>query len=519
MGHAIFYRPGDFMADQYLSQVQQQRQTMVLAPQLRQSLELLQVPVLELRSLVQQEMERNPTLEEGADEPTPEPAEPVEGAEPAEPAAAEPEPPPAMEEFDDQAAAEKKAEKPADVEDAEFQKEFENLSKLDDEWRDYFQQNRSSQPYSSDEAARRQFFLDSISETKSLQQHLMDQMALAAENEHQRQIGELIIGSINEEGYLLGDLDELGTSAGYEPGELHAVLALIQEFDPIGVGAKDLRECLLIQLRRLGHGESLAARMVTEHLEALGGRKYPDIARALKISVEEVQAAARLIGTLEPKPGRRFEADATSYVLPEVFVQKIDGEYVVFINNDQIPRLHISGHYRQLMADPKAGTEVRSYIREKVRAGMFLIKSINQRQQTIYNIAREIVRVQKEFLEKGITSLRPLTMNEVAQVVGIHETTVSRAIASKYMQTPRGTFEMKYFFTPGYKTADGQSISNKTIKDAISHLVAEEDASNPLSDQAMVELLAEQGTKVARRTVAKYREELKILPSHLRRQY
>lgn len=511
------------MAEQYLSQTQQQRQTMVLAPQLRQSLELLQVPVLELRSLVQQEMERNPTLEEGPEEaapaePTEAPAAPAEAA-PAE--ASEPPAPPTIEEFDDHAAAEQKAERErkGDGDDAEFQKEFEKLSKLDDEWRDYFQQSRSSQSYSSDDAARRQFFLDSISETKSLQQHLMDQMALAAENEHQRQIGELIIGSISEEGYLLGDLAELALSAGYEPAELQKQLVLIQEFDPVGVGARDLRECLLIQLRRLGHGESLAARIVTDHLEALGGRKYPDIARAMKLPVEEVQAAARLIGTLEPKPGRRFEVDSTSYVLPEVFVQKIDGEYVVFLNNDQIPRLHISGHYRQLMADPKAGSDVRSYIREKVRAGMFLIKSINQRQQTIYNIAREIVRVQREFLDKGITSLRPLTMNEVAQVVGIHETTVSRAIANKYMQTPRGTFEMKYFFTPGYKTADGQSISNKTIKDAIANLVAGEDGANPLSDQAMVELLAQQGTKVARRTVAKYREELKILPSHLRRQY
>lgn len=491
---------------------------MVLAPQLRQSLEMLQVPVLELRSLIQKEMEQNPTLEDGLDEEAaPPPEAPAEGAEPA--AAEPPAPPTVEEEFDDRVAADHKAEKDRDPEDADFQKEFEHLSKLDDEWRDYFQQSRSSQPFSSDDAARRQFFLDSISETKSLQQHLMDQLALAAENEHDRQIGELIIGNINEEGYLTSSPEELAASAGYETAELQKVLILVQEFDPIGVGARDLRECLLIQLRRLGQEESLAAHMVTDHLDALGGRKYPDIARTLKISVEEVQAAAHLIATLEPKPGRSFEADATSYILPEVFVQKIDGEYAIFLNNDQIPRLHISGHYRKLMADAQAGAEVRSYIREKVRAGLFLIKSINQRQTTIYNIAREIVRVQREFLEKGITSLRPLTMNEVAQVVGIHETTVSRAIANKYMQTPRGTFEMKYFFTPGYKTADGQNISNKTIKDAISKLVAEEDPSNPLSDQTMVERLTSQGTKVARRTVAKYREELKILPSHLRRQY
>jgi RNA polymerase sigma-54 factor len=478
----------------------------VLAPQLRQSLELLQVPVLELRTLVQQEIEQNPTLEEAAtlDAPSPEPEAPAaEGETPAEPtASAEAEAPPAEEKKED-----------------DFKDEFDKLVQLDDEWRDYFQQDRSSQPYTSDDAARRQFFLDSLSQPKSLQQHLMDQLTLSVENETDRQIGELLIGSINDDGFLTSTIEDLASTTGFTVDQVHHVLTSIQEFDPIGVGAKDLRECLLIQLRRLGKEDSLPATIVRDHLDAAGSRKYPDIARALKVSVDQVQDAARFIGTLEPKPGRLFVADAPAYVLPEVSVQKIDGEYVVFLNNDQIPRLHISAQYRQLMGDTTTTAEVRNYIREKIRAGMFLIKSINQRQQTIYNIAREIVKVQRDFFEQGISHLRPLTMNEIAQVVGIHETTVSRAIANKYIQTPRGTFEMKYFFTPGYKTASGQEISNKTIKDAISKLVAEEDPANPLSDQAMVETLQKMGIKVARRTIAKYREELRILPSHLRKQF
>ena len=241
--------------------------------------------------------------------------------------------------------------------------------------------------------------------------------------------------------------------------------------------------------------------------------------RQLKISVDEVQDTAHFIARLEPKPGRMFVSDAPAYVLPEVVVQKIDGEYTVLLNNDHIPHLHISDHYRQLMSNAQTSADVKSYIREKIRAGMFLIKSIGQRQQTIFNIATEIVKVQKEFLDQGVTKLRPLTMAEVAAVVGIHETTVSRAIANKYMQTPRGTYEMKYFFTPGYKTASGATVSNKTIKDAIAQLVANEDQANPLSDQAMVEALQAAGTKVARRTIAKYREELKILPSHLRKSF
>ncbi len=475
------------MAEQYFSQSQQQRQMMVLAPQLRQSLELLQVPVMELLSLVQHEMEQNPTIEE---QPT-----------------------------DAQTAdAEKDASGDSESE-KEFKDEFDKLAKLDDEWREYFHQNQSTQRYSSDEAAKRQFFLDSLSQPESLQQHLMDQLNLAALGDTEHQIGELLIGSINEDGYLTSSIEDLASSTGHTVDSLNEVLDLIREFDPIGIGAKDLRECLLIQLRRLGKEDSLAATIVRDHLDALGARKYPEIARGLKISVEEVQDTAHFIARLEPKPGRMFVSDAPAYVLPEVVVQKIDGEYTVLLNNDHIPHLHISDHYRQLMSNAQTSADVKSYIREKIRAGMFLIKSIGQRQQTIFNIATEIVKVQKEFLDHGVTKLRPLTMAEVAAVVGIHETTVSRAIANKYMQTPRGTYEMKYFFTPGYKTASGATVSNKTIKDAIAQLVANEDPANPLSDQAMVEALQAAGTKVARRTIAKYREELKILPSHLRKSF
>lgn len=478
------------MADQFFSQTQQQRQLMVLAPQLRQSLELLQVPVMELLSLVQQEMEQNPTIEEQ----------------------------PAEEQVKTEGEAEAESES-KEAADEEFKDQFDKLAQLDDEWRDYFQQTHSAQPYSADEAAKRQYFLDSISQPESLQQHLMEQLNLAALPDSERQIGEMLIGSINEDGYLTSSLEDMALTAGYSVDQLSTVLDLIREFDPIGVGARDLRDCLLIQIHRLGKADTLAETIVRNHLDALGARKYPDIARQLKVSVDDVQEAARFISTLEPKPGRLFISETPSYVLPEVVVQKIDGEYVVLLNNDHIPHLHISDHYRKLMNDGNTPSDVKNYIKEKVRAGMFLIKSISQRQQTIYNIAREIVNVQKEFFDNGITHLRPLTMAEVATVVGIHETTVSRAIANKYIQTPRGTFEMKYFFTPGYKTADGKTVSNKTIKDAILQLVSNEDPADPLSDQAMVQKLAEMGTTVARRTVAKYREELKILPSHLRKSF
>ncbi|MBU0676533.1 MAG: RNA polymerase factor sigma-54 [Verrucomicrobia bacterium] len=476
------------MAQQFLSQTQEQRLQMVLAPQLRQSLEFLQVPVLELRTLIQQELEKNPTLEE-----TPSEDENLE----VEPGSSEPE----------------------DNKELDFSEEFEVLARLDDEWREYFHQVSSAKPYTSDDEARRQFFLDSISQTESLQEHLMGQISLTELGDEDRRLGEMLIGSINDDGYLTSSLEELAESAGYETEHLNDVLQIIKEFDPIGVGARDLSECLLLQMERLGVGDSLAAKIVDQHLDALGNRRHPEIARALGISVEEVEKTAGFIATLEPKPGRLYTSESASYVLAEVLVQKVNGKYLVILNDDQIPHMRISKNYKRLMGDPTTTREVKDYIRDKIHAGAFLIKSINQRQQTIRNISEEIVRVQSGFLDNGISELRPLTMAEVAKVCDIHETTVSRAIANKYMQTPRGTFEMKYFFTPGLKTDDGSSVSNKTIKDTLERLVADEDPKKPLSDQAMVEKLKEKGIQVARRTIAKYREELKILPSHMRKSF
>lgn len=474
------------MAEQYLAQTQQQRLQMILAPQLRQSLALLQVPILELRTLVQQEMQQNPTLEE----------KPLETT---------------------QVEVEPGSNETEENEELDFKEEFKVLARLDDEWREYFQQSQSSHQYTTEDAAKRQHFFDSITQPESLQEHLLAQLALAGLPTEDKQAGELIIGSINDDGYLTATVEELTHSTGSDAEHLHRLLKVIQEFDPIGVGSRDLRECLLLQLTRLGKEDSMAATVVRDHLDALGARRYPQIAKALKITVEELQNIAAFIATLEPKPGRMFSAETPSYVLPEVQVQKVGEDYVIMMNRDQIPHLLISKHYRSLIEDPNTTQEVKSYIREKIRAGALLIKSIQQRQQTIYRIATEIVRVQREFLERGVSELKPLTMVEIASLLGVHETTVSRAIANKYMQTPRGVFEMKYFFTPGYKTSDGKEISNKTIKDTISTLVAEEDPAKPLSDQEMVEKLKETGITVARRTIAKYRDELRILPSHLRK--
>jgi len=276
---------------------------------------------------------------------------------------------------------------------------------------------------------------------------------------------------------------------------------------------------LLIQLQREGKENSLEYKIISEHMEDLGKRRFPEIARRMNISVEQVQECANNIARLNPRPGQIFSAAPQNYVVPDVTVEKMNGDYQVILNNEQIPHLRISNIYKDIIAQRDNGSEVKDYIRDKIRSGKFLIRSIHQRQQTISNIAKQIVSGQRDFLEHGRSHLKPMTMKEVADVVGVHETTVSRAVSGKYMATPQGVFEMKYFFTPGYQTATGESLSNTSVKESILDLVKREDGNQPLSDTEIVEILSERGIPIARRTVAKYRTELNILPSHMRRKY
>lgn len=460
----------------------------MLAPQLRQSLEILQAPILDLRALISKELETNPTLD--LIEPDHERLE------------VEPE----------------REESFEDVSDREFEEEFELLARLDDESRESFRHNEVLRRPSSDEDSLRRFMLESITTEPTLQEHLMRQVELSDLDGFQRQLAEIIIGSLDDDGYLGTPLEELAASIGASVHSFEEVLKVVQSFDPVGIASRSLRECLLTQLKRLGKYGHLEALVVDEHLRELAGHKYGEIARHLDVEVDEVREAAHFIATLNPKPGRRFTDDPAVYIEPEVVVEKVNGAWRVKTRDDQLPRLRVSRQYRDLMKDPKTTKEVKRYIRDKLRAGGVLQKSIQQRQSTIRRIAEDLVRVQEEFFEEGVSKLKPLTMAEVADRLGVHETTVSRAASGKYMRTPGGIYELKWFFTPGYKGEDGAEVSNKTIKEAIRSLVANEDPAKPLSDQAMVQALTEQGFTVARRTVAKYRDELKILPSHLRKE-
>jgi RNA polymerase sigma-54 factor len=329
----------------------------------------------------------------------------------------------------------------------------------------------------------------------------------------------MIIGNIDDYGYLKASIEELSVTTGLPAESILGVLKAIQSFDPPGIGARDLQECLLLQLNRSGQQETLEYRIVRDFMEGLGKRRIPEIARGTGCEIDDVQEALERIARLEPRPGRAYLPDNDQYVLPEVFVVRSGDEFVVTTNNEHIPHLRISNTYKDLMSQGQNSSEVRNYIREKIRAGKFLIKSLHQRQQTILNIAREIVHRQREFMEKGVAFLKPLTMVQVAEVVGVHETTVSRAVSGKYMETPQGVFEMKYFFTAGIQTASGDGLSNTSVKDMIAEIFKKEDPTKPLSDQEVVKMLKEKGIVIARRTVAKYRTELNILPSNLRKVY
>jgi RNA polymerase sigma-54 factor len=487
-------------------------QSLVLAPQLQQSLALLQAPTLELKALVEQELQQNPVLEETPIAETE--LQERENRDSETPAAtADPSEPPADMAFDP--ATEKSSDAPVD----DFQAEFERLAQLDQEWRDHFAQTNVPIRRSAEEEEKRQFMFDSLVAGTSLQEMLLEQVRESDLTTSQWPIAEMIIGNIDDYGYLKATVEELSVSTGLTPEAILEVLKVIQTFDPPGVGARDLRECLLCQMDRAGQQDTLEYRIVRDFMEALGKRRIPEIARGTGCDVDEVQDALERIARLEPRPGRAYLPDNDQYVLPEVFVQKSGGEFSVTTNNEHIPHLRISNTYKDLMSHGNNSAEVRNYIREKIRAGKFLIKSLHQRQQTIMNIAKEIVSRQREFMEKGVAFLKPLTMVQVAEVVGVHETTVSRAVSGKYMDTPQGIFEMKYFFTAGIQTASGDGMSNTSVKDMIADIFKKEDSTKPLSDQEVVRMLKEKGIVIARRTVAKYRTELNILPSNLRKVY
>jgi RNA polymerase sigma-54 factor len=451
-------------------------QQQILSPQMQQSLQLLQAPVAELRQLVSAELAANPVLEE----------ESLPGKDPA-------------------------------TERAEARR-AENTT-LQEEWRDYMPQGSHQgggvSSWSPEDDERRNFLFESRVARPTLRGLLLEQAAGLPPGEIE--LVELIAGSLDEDGYLRVSPGELASSAGVPEKDLERVLAKVRSFEPAGVAASDLADCLLLQLERKGEGNSLSARILRHHLPQLARHRYEEIAREIRIPVTDVSAAARHIATLEPKPGRPFAEADEQGVIPDLIIIP-DGEgFAVRLNEEELPRLRISSEYKEMLAGRGENEELLLYLRDKLKGARFLLRSLDQRRQTLLAIGNEIVARQGDFFREGPQALKPLIMAQVADAVGVHVTTVSRAVSGKYAETPQGLLELRYFFTPGFQGTDGSSVSNETVKEAIREMIGKESRRSPLSDQEIVEVLSERGLKVARRTIAKYREQLGILPSHLRK--
>ncbi len=463
-----------------------QRQTLrlMLTQRMQQAIQILQLSGLELDQYVQQELEANPVLEQksqASDPPEEEQREPSSSDE--------------------------------TVDDVAF-----DLDEFATRLGDYrptgpdFSRNR-------DLDSRREYFQNSITKGESFTAMLLRQLRMAAPQEEDYRIGERIIGDIDDKGYFTGSEEEIAEELGVPIENIHHMLGVIQQFEPTGVGARDVVECLLLQIEMEYPEDDELKVLVAEHLEKLERRRIPAIAKAMGIKPERVEELKELLSKLYPWPGLEYSSDPPQYVTPDVIVEKTDEGYELYLSNESSPELRISKQYRAWMRKKNMSKDEKKYLRDRIESAKWLIRNIEQRQNTILRIAQAIIDVQQDFLEYGDEAIKPLTLQEIADVVGVHEATVSRATRGKYIQTPQGLFEMKYFFSPGLKCDTGDAQSSKSVQSLMKKMIDEEDKTRPLSDQKIANQLKEQGINIARRTVTKYRENMDILPTTMRKVY
>ncbi|HEX5475684.1 MAG TPA: RNA polymerase factor sigma-54 [Vicinamibacterales bacterium] len=460
-------------------------QKLILTPSLQQAIKLLPMSTLELADLLNQEMVENPLLEEV----------PTEELQPAEQAQKEPEP-------------EKPAAEKSDAwDDADYEYFFGDY--LDDGYK----------PRTPQEVKELPPIENTLSTAASLADHLLWQLSLQTDDNTLRDIGGAIVGNLDDDGYLVASVEEIAAMGDWPVTEVERALQHVQTFDPIGVAARDLQECLWLQIRHLGLEGTPTERIVTEHLRLLQNHQVPEIARRLGMTIDDLKEHIEIIRNLDPKPGSRYNPSQSQYVIPDVYVMKVEDQYVAVLNEEGLPQLRISPTYRRLLdkSGGEANDETRAYVKDKFRSALWLIKSVDQRQKTIHKVATSIITFQREFLDQGIEFLRPLVLRDVANDIGMHESTVSRVVNNKYMHTPQGVFEMKFFFHSGISSSYGDSVSSVTIKQRIRKIIENEDPRKPLSDSKIVSILQKEGLMLARRTIAKYREELKIPTSNQRK--
>ncbi len=460
-----------------------QTQRMIMTQSLQQAIGLLQLSRLELIQAVRQELEENPILDEEVLE---------------------------EEQVSEEASGEEEKEGQDDDPLADF------------DWESYLEDASDYRREFPREEVEHWSPEERLTRPRSLSDHLLFQLHLSTSDSVLIHWANEIIGNLDDNGYLPESLEEVRGKTSTNLAVLEEALRLVQSFDPVGVAARDLRECLLLQIDNLKDGGevALARTLIAEHLVDLEGRYFTRIAEKLKVPIKAIQDAVVLICSLEPKPGRTFSSEEPRYITPDVYILKVDDRFVVVLNEDGLPRLRISSYYRGLLRKGRGSSkETREYVEGKMRSALWLIRSIEQRQRTLFKVSESIVKFQRDFLENGITRMRPLTLKEVAEDISMHESTVSRVTTNKYVHTPEGLFELKYFFHRGVHAVNGEAVSSLTVKELVRRLLTTEDTGKPLSDQKIVEVLRHKGIEIARRTVAKYRGQLKIPSSSRRRRY
>ncbi len=464
-----------------------------MTPQLQQAIKLLQLSRLELLDTIQQELEVNPLLEEHLPSDSDEESPPEEGKNHPEEGA-------------------------PDVPEVKEVKVEEN-ARDDVDWENYLNEYNTAWAEVPHEV-RELPSLDNVTSSKTnLYSHLLWQLNMSRADEIAREIGSHIIGNLNDDGYLKASLEEIAETTGYPLEQVNGTLELIQNFDPVGVGARDTRECLLIQVKFHNLGGTIVEEIIRNHMRELEDRKYERIAKDLSISLEEVLSAVSVIQGLEPKPGRSLTDEETIYVSPDIYVFKVGDDYQIALNEDGLPKLRVNAYYKEILSNKDSLPEnAKAYIQEKLKSAAWLIRSIHQRQRTIYRVTESIVRFQRDFLENGITHLKPLVLRDVAEDIEMHESTISRVTTNKFAYTPQGLFELKFFFNSAINSVEGDAVASESVKEHIRNIVKKEDVAKPYSDQEISNILKKLNIRVARRTVAKYRESMGILPSRKRRQ-
>jgi len=470
-------------------------QKLIMTPSLQQAIKLLQLSKLELQEVLNQELLENPLLEESAEEAKQEDAE---------------------------AEAQEKTQTEEEAKAAELPKEKEKDSFDEIDYDAYFQDyiEYGYNPRGMGEEHEEFPIENTLTRPPNLTDHLTWQLNMSDASPRVKEIGLFIIGNIDEDGYLRASAEEIAAAGPYAPEDVERAIQTIQVLDPIGVGARDLRECLLLQLDFLELDVPLVETIIRDHWEMFMQRHFVQLAKVLGIDMKTLEGVVEVIKHLDPKPGRKYSNERAIYVEPDVYVHKVGDEYVIVLNEDGMPKLRINGSYRAMLnsMDSKSDGETVNYIKDKIRSAVWLIKSLDQRQRTIYKVAESIIKHQREFLENGIDFLRPLVLRDVADDIQMHESTVSRVVSNKYMHTPRGLFLMKYFFHSGIDSDTGEDISSLTVKKKIQGYIDAEDPRKPLSDSKIMKILNDEGINIARRTVAKYRDELNIPSSTDRKQ-